>query len=242
MICNKVRLNNYFLYGKHAVFAALENPKRNVLRIYCNKAIYNKNMSLIQNFPHIVVTNDSELEKVIGSNVDHQGVIARVSYMSNNKINNISEEVKRVVILDHITDVHNIGSIIRSAAAFGIEDIIVPEDNFPMENAVIAKTASGALELVNIYRVVNLSHAVRILKKMGFWIIGLEASGGEVLSKKVINEYNKIAIILGSEGRGIRRLIKEKCDLLMRIEMSKRMESLNVSNAAAIFFHESHHV
>ena len=148
---------------------------------------------------------------------------------------NFSSEVAKVAILDQITDPQNIGAIIRSAAAFGITKLLLPADNTPEENASIAKAASGALETVQIAKVVNLKMAIEILKKKGFWIVGLDAHGNNDLND--LAKFNKVAIIIGSEDKGLRPLTIKSCDLLVKIPISEKVESLNASNAASIIFY-----
>lgn len=235
---NKAKISKdlYYIYGKHPVFAALSNPKRYIQNVLCTEDIFNLHKNLISNHPY-KITNIDYLTRLFGSNHNHQGIAANVKSIFSNRIEDIDITIPncKVAILDQITDPQNIGAIIRSAASFDITTIILPLDNAPDENATIAKTASGALELVQMVKVTNLRRSIEYLKKHGFWIIGLDGNAKQSLSTKIFSD--KMAIVLGSEDKGIRRLVKEACDHLVKIPISSKVESLNVSNAASIAFY-----
>lgn len=226
----------YYMYGQHAVLAAARNKNRTIKQIYCLQKQFN---DLQEKLPHMqieVVQNDF-ITKKIGKDQAHQGVIALVNSIFKNKIEDLdfSKEVDRIVILDQVSDPQNIGAIIRSAAAFGVTKLILPSDNAPDENAGIAKAACGCLELMQIITVTNLKNTIEKLKKMDFWIAGLDASGAGNIND--IAKIDKLAIIIGSEGKGMRRLTSESCDFLIQIPISEKVESLNASNAASIVFY-----
>ncbi len=235
---NKIIISkdSLYIYGKHPVFAALNNPKRLIQNILCTEDIFNLNKKLILAHQYQITSSDY-LTRLLGPNHNHQNIVVNVKTIFSNRIEdiNINNPKCKVAILDQITDPQNIGAIIRSAASFDISAIILPADNSPNENATIAKTASGALELVQIIKVTNLRRSMEYLKKHGFWIIGLDSNATQSLNNKIFSD--KTAIILGSEDKGIRRLIKENCDHIVKIAISDKMESLNVSNAAAIAFY-----
>jgi 23S rRNA (guanosine2251-2'-O)-methyltransferase len=226
----------HYLYGKHPVFAALNNPRRLIQTILCTEDIFNSNKILISNHPYQIVTTD-HLTRLLGANNNHQNIAISVKTIFSHHIEDIdlTNPHCKIAILDQITDPQNIGAIIRSAASFNISAVILPADNAPNENATIAKTASGALELVPIIKVTNLKRSIDYLKKHGFWVIGLDGNASKTLNSKIISD--KIAIILGSEDKGMRKLIKEACDHLAKIPISNKVDSLNVSNAAAIAFY-----
>jgi len=230
--------SQYYMYGKHPVLAALANKKRKIENILCTQDIFKIHRKLIESHKHDIVDKDF-LSKKLGVNAIHQGIAAIVEpiFLPNMHDIDLSKDKCTIVILDQITDPQNIGSIIRSAASFGINAIIIPSDNTPNENASIAKAASGTLELIPIIKVVNLKNTMEYLKKQGFWIVGLDSGSEEFLTKELL--VNKVAIILGSEDAGLRRLTKETCDYLVKIPISKEVESLNVSNAASIAFYLS---
>lgn len=229
----------YYMYGRHAVLAAIKNPKRVIKKIYCtDKLLTDINIVLKKrhdSIPIEIVNNDF-IKNKLKTEATHQGIIALVKSNSLHEIDNLTFEAgkDRVVILDQITDPQNIGTIIRSAAAFGINKIILPKDNTPEENASIAKTACGCLELVQIARVTNLSQTIKKLKNQGFWIVGMDGKGSEDFS--VIKDIEKIAIIIGSEDSGMRRLTSESCDYHLSIPISPQVDSLNAASAASIVF------
>lgn len=228
----------YYLYGKHPAFAVLSNHNRQIENIYCTQEIFNIYKKLLANYSYEIVTTEF-LTKLLGPNSVHQGIALYTKTIFTNDIEDvdINNPSCRIAILDQITDPQNIGAIIRSAASFNINAIIMPSDNAPDENATIAKAASGSLELIQIIKVTNLKNAMEYLKKNGFWIIGLDGEATEYLNSKLLN--NKVAIVLGAEDKGMRRLVKETCDYIVKIPMSNKVESLNVSNAAAIAFYLS---
>ncbi|HJD67369.1 MAG TPA: 23S rRNA (guanosine(2251)-2'-O)-methyltransferase RlmB [Rickettsia endosymbiont of Bembidion lapponicum] len=227
--------NYYYIYGKHPVFSALNNPKRQIEDILCTQMIFDANKKLISSKPYKIVNNDV-LSKLL-ENQTHQGIAAKVKPIFSYNIEdiNIKNPKCKIAILDQITDPQNIGAIIRSAAAFNIDAIILPLDNSPNENGTIAKAACGTLELIKIIKVTNLNSCINYLKKHGFWVIGLTGEANDYFTDKLISD--KIALIFGSEDKGMRRLVQENCDHLAKIPISNKVESLNVSNAASIIFH-----
>jgi len=230
--------DSYYMYGKHPVLSALANENRKIENIFCTIEIFKVHAKLISKHKYEIVDKDF-LTKKLGVNSIHQGITAMVQSIFSNNIDDIdlTKNNCRIAILDQITDPQNIGSIIRSAASFEIDAIILPNDNTPNENATIAKTSSGSLEFVKIIKVVNLNKTMEYLKKQGFWIIGFDSDSKEYLTKEVLS--NKVVMVLGSEDTGLRRLTKETCDYLVKIPISKQVESLNVSNAASIAFYLS---
>jgi 23S rRNA (guanosine2251-2'-O)-methyltransferase len=226
----------YYMYGTHAVLAATKNKNRNIKQIYCLAKQEDELKKKIPHLPIEIVQNDF-ITKKIGKDQANQGVIALVNSIFRNGLESmdISSAKEKVVILDQISDPQNIGAIIRSAAAFGIKKIILPSDNAPDENATIAKTACGCLELVEVAKVTNLKSTIDKLKQQGFWIAGLDASGEK--NTDSLTGIEKLAIVIGSEGKGMRRLTSESCDFLVQIPISQDVESLNASNAASIIFY-----
>ncbi len=227
--------NYYYIYGKHPVFSALNNPKRQIKNILCTQMIFDTNKKLISSKPYKIVNNDVLSKKI--ENQHHQGIAAEVKPIFSHNIEDINiKNLKcKIAILDQITDPQNIGAIIRSAAAFNIDAIILTLDNSPNENGTIAKAACGTLELIKIIKVTNLNSCIHYLKKHSFWIIGLTGEANDYFTDKLISE--KIALVFGSEDKGMRRLVQENCDHLAKIPISDKVESLNVSNAASIIFH-----
>ena len=235
---NITKNHYYYMYGKHPVLAALNNQDRYIEQILCNQEVFNEHKKTISNHKYQIVKDDT-LTKALKQQCNHQGIIAQVLSIFSNDISTLSitDNNTKLVILDQITDPQNIGSIIRSAAAFNIDAIIMPTHHTPDENATIAKAASGALESVKIVKVPNLRQTMETLKTLGFWIIGFDSNATEHLNDNLL--LGKIVMIFGSEDTGLRRLTAETCDYLVKIPISKNAESLNVSNAAAIAFYLS---
>lgn len=181
----------------------------------------------------------SELEKIVKSQDEASQIEAEQFELDKNNSNQNSKPAKNLpplLIMDQLRDPHNVGAIIRSACAFGVKKIIFPEHNFPKESAVMNKSSSGMIENVDLYLVVNLNNLMLKLKELGYWCIGLAGEGRDSVEK--IREYKNIALIIGSEGDGIRDLVRKNCDLLVRIEMDDDVESLNASVAASIALRE----
>lgn len=228
----------YYMHGKHSVIAALNNKNRTVRQLYCLKKQAHEIKTL---YPHtnVKVVTDDFIVKKTGYSQSHQGVVALVDSIFEYDIKKLTfyENKDRIVILDQLSDPQNIGSIIRSAVAFGITKLILPNDNTPDENASIAKAACGCLELIQVVKVTNIKSTIDGLKKMGFWIAGLDINTKQTINE--IQNIDKLAIIVGAEGKGIRRLTAQNCDFLVKIPISKDVESLNASNAASIIFYLS---
>ncbi|MBQ6853821.1 MAG: 23S rRNA (guanosine(2251)-2'-O)-methyltransferase RlmB [Alphaproteobacteria bacterium] len=236
---NKNNSQSVLLYGRHPVTLALTNPKRKIKELYLVKNALDIKI-LPPNIP-IHWSTKEQLDTLVGKDAVHQGVVAQCqllnSYSIEDLINDtISLKNTLVVLLDQVTDPHNIGAILRSAAAFHASAVIVPEAGSPQETGVLAKSASGALELIPYIRVTNLSRTMDVLKKNGFWCIGLDGYAQHTIYETKLPA--KCAIIMGSEGTGLRRLTAENCDDTVKLPMDTRVESLNVSNACAVTLYE----
>jgi len=229
---------SYLMYGKHAVFAALKNKNRKILRIISTE----KNIELINEIDSIDLRN-IQIETATRQDIDryvkdtdiHQGIIAEVMPIDEIGFDSLLTK-KNILILDQITDSQNIGAIWRNAAAFNTDAIILTKDNCPAENALWAKNASGTLETLPLIRVTNLSSIIKELKKNDFWIIGMDGYSKTPL--KDVPDYDKKAIIMGSEGKGMRKLTTELCDITAYIPIAEDVESLNVSSATAITLYQ----
>ncbi|MFV9876270.1 MAG: 23S rRNA (guanosine(2251)-2'-O)-methyltransferase RlmB [Rickettsiales endosymbiont of Dermacentor nuttalli] len=235
----KITHNTIWIYGKHAVFAALKNPNRKCHTLLVTKHTYPEilNSAIPNNKKiQIIITDINTIASRLPHGAVHQNIALEISPLPNlsleTLINNISNTKNCIIILDQITDPHNIGAILRSAAAFDCLCVIIPRNHAPNENSTIAKSSSGALESVPLIRVINLAHTINYLKSVGYWSIGLDASSSTYLTDNKLPD--KAVFIMGNEEAGLRRLTKEKCDFLMKIPISEKIESLNVSNAAAI--------
>ena len=174
-------------------------------------------------------------KKRLDSMVDgvHQGIILKIADYEYKDISELTNDI--VVILDHLEDPHNLGAIIRTCEAAGIKDIILPKDRSVQVNSTVMKTSAGCLDRVNLYQVTNLVQTITYLKKQGFWIIGTDMIGTDY---KKLDYQGKIAIIIGNEGNGMSRLVKESCDFVASIPMYGTVNSLNASVAAGIILFE----
>ena len=228
-----------WLYGVHAVMAALNNPRRKAKKVLVSPEMAKSMTGKLPPVSQII--DRPEFERWLPPGAVHQGIAALFPPLVDFTIENLlamaeKRERAAVVLLDQVTDPHNVGAILRSAAAFGALAVVVQDRHSPQETGVLAKSASGALEIVPILRVVNISRTLAELKEAGFWCVGLDASAKPTLADADLN--GKTVLVLGSEGDGMRRLTKENCDFLVRLPMSGGMESLNVSNATAIALYE----
>jgi 23S rRNA (guanosine2251-2'-O)-methyltransferase len=227
--------NKYWMVGWHAVLAALNNPEREVSRLIATSSSaaelpkYDRALR-----PEIV--EGKEIERVAGSDTVHQGIAALVSPLERDMIEPHLVKNGPLLILDQVTDPHNVGAILRSAAAFGVSALILTKDHSAREASVMAKSACGALDIVPIVEVTNLAQAMRDIKEAGFWTLGLDGAGKRTLHES--NPTGKLALVLGAEGKGMRRLTAESCDEIVKLPIDARMESLNVSNAAAIALYQ----
>lgn len=222
------------LWGRHAIIAALANPDRKLLRMWGTHDALNE-LALPPVLP-ITPSGPADLARLIPANAPHQGLVAEFEPLPDRFLDEFrdpDEEDKRpILLLDQVTDPQNVGAILRSAAAFDAVAIVTQDRHSPPESGTIAKAASGALETVPWVRVVNLARALDELAESGFWRIGLAGDARDTLGHAVQNV--RPALVLGAEGPGMRLNTAGHCDQLARLPISAKMESLNVSNAAAI--------
>lgn len=227
----------FWIGGKHAVLSAIKNPKRKMHKLIIteeNQKDFNpKNF----NKKILIETKDKkEIDKIfISENIVHQGVAAEIESIPTVELKeyfkSTSNSKNTLVVLDDITDQRNIGSIIRSCSAFNIDAVILLEKNYNPKNKMMYKSASGAMELVKIIPVSNITNALEILKKNNYWVYGLDGNAKENIEDQKWSNQN--VFVFGSEGDGLRRLVKENCDHLIKIQINKEIESLNVSNAVS---------
>lgn len=239
---NTASNKSYWLIGRHAVVAAIQNANRSIQRIIVDEKHRNEYKSLLSDRNEkIQYLKTQEFEQIIRESnrdrVPHQGIAAMVDELDGidlkEFINIIKAESKCIILaLDQVTDPHNFGAILRSAAAFGVKYVMLPKNNSVKENSTVAKTSCGALDIVNLVYVTNLSQALMDLSEINCWILGLDGRAKETV--EYASRYDKKVLVLGSEGEGMRRLTQEACDLMLKIPISDYMESLNVSNAAAV--------
>ncbi|MBN4051726.1 23S rRNA (guanosine(2251)-2'-O)-methyltransferase RlmB [Parvibaculum lavamentivorans] len=232
-----------YLYGLHAVSAALANSTRNLEQLICTTQVAH---NLVEARLTLRIKPDiaagGEISALLPPGAVHQGIALKTPSLPEPDLSAIAElgtapqSNARIAILDQVTDPHNVGAILRSAAVFGMSAIVMTERNSPPQSGVLAKSASGALEHVSICRVGNLARAMETLAKQSFTMIGLDGDSSDELS--ALDLSGPVALVLGAEGAGMRRLTREYCDWLARLPASGPMRSLNVSNAAAVAFYE----
>jgi 23S rRNA (guanosine2251-2'-O)-methyltransferase len=221
------------LWGRHAVAAALDNPQRTVLRAWATREAADS-MSFPDNVA-VTLAEAPDLGRLVPSDAPHQGVVIEVEPLDDVWLDGLLHDPAEralLVVLDQVTDPHNLGAILRSAAAFGAIGIVTQDRHSPPESGVIAKAASGALERVPWVRVVNLARALGEIGEAGFWRIGLAGDAGMELREAL--GAPRLALVLGAEGTGLRPNTREHCDALARLPIGDLVESLNVSNAAAV--------
>jgi len=237
---------SFLIVGKHAVTEALKNPSRNVLKVYLtedSKKTINRetqNMNIFKNIK-IFYKTKRELDRLCGNEqISHQGLIAEIEHKEELNLKNyltINENNKNItfVALEDVTDPRNIGSIIRCASSFNIDGIIVKERIFPSESKLLYKSASGCVEHINIFEVSNINTALKYLKTKNFWICGFDNNGEKDFTNHDWNGNN--VLLFGSEGYGLKFQTIKNADFIMKININKKVESLNISNSAAIVFH-----
>ena len=222
------------LFGIHAVSAALANPKRQLLNLMVTA---NVARDLGNELPSQAdIKTAAEITKFLGDQAVHQGIAGTFSNLPEQKISQLDPSKGPILMLDQVTDPHNVGAIIRSAAVFGAQAIIVTRHNSPSNEGILAKSASGALEIMPIIAVGNLARAIEELKDMGYFIIGLDEGGTDI---KSTTDHKPLCLVLGAEGAGLRRLTRENCDAIASLPAATRpngqtFATLNVSNAAAV--------
>lgn len=234
---NHVDNGRYWLYGTHPVHEALQNHRRDYHRLLATANAANKLGDTCPIKPEIV--DRKTLDKLLGRDTVHQGVALEVSPLPEPDLKTLlaNEAVTSLVVLDQVTDPHNVGAIMRSAAAFGASAIVTTWRHSPPETATLAKTSAGLLEHMPYVRGQNLASQLEDIKDAGFTIIGLDAAG-ELTPRDLENSESglpeRFALVMGAEGRGLRQRSQSLCDILLRLPMAETVESLNVSNAAAV--------
>jgi 23S rRNA (guanosine2251-2'-O)-methyltransferase len=221
-----------YLYGIHTVRAALDNPRREkrALLVTPNALMrLNEGGGIGKMRP--TETTPKELDRLLGADAVHQGVALEVEPVSRFGLNDIPD-MKLIVVLDQVTDPHNVGAILRTACAFGADAMVTTARHSPRETGVMAKSASGALDLVPLIEVRNLGDAIETLKQRGLTVLGFDSEAPAPL--KARTDDKPMAIVLGAEGKGLRQRTRELCDEMVRLDMPGPIKSLNVSNAAAI--------
>ena len=220
------------IWGFHAALEVLRSPRRTILRVLASEAAAERLGSALmarQIRPDIVP--GPELDALLPRDAVHQGVVVQARPLEALDLSDVPD-TGTVLVLDQITDPHNVGAILRTAAAFGISALVTTERHAPEMTGVLAKAASGGLEHVATVSVVNLARALDDLVGRGFQVIGLDSEGTVRLDD--VQPARTLALVLGSEGKGLRRLTRERCDVVARLDMPGAIKSLNVSNACAV--------
>ena len=238
----------YWLFGVHPVEAALRNPRRRPRRLLHTAETAASHAALLQlakacpqGPPRLEPVDREALARLLPPGAVHQGVALLAEPLPAVDIYEVCDGLAdagqaALLVLDQVTDPHNVGAILRSAAAFGARAVICTERHAAAESGVLAKAASGALELVPLVAVTNLARAMETLKEAGVWCLGLAAEAEQTIAAADLT--GKTAIVLGAEGTGLRRLTREHCDLLVRLPTAGPIAHLNVSNAAAVALYE----
>lgn len=225
---------NVRLWGRHAVEAALKNPARQHRKLWATReAIDSLDGELPPDFP-VEYADMHDLARLVAKDAPHQGLVLECAPLENRFLDEFADAdpARPLIVLDQVTDPHNVGAILRSAAAFGAAALVTQDRHSPPESGVVAKSASGALEVVPWVRVVNLARALEEMAEAGYWRIGLAGGADTTLAEAL--PAGAVALVLGAEGPGMRPNIEGHCDALARLPITRTVESLNVSNAAAI--------
>ena len=222
-------------WGRHAVTAALENPERVVRKLWATREAL-ANIDVPSALP-VVFADVADLARLVPGDAPHQGLVAEVDPLEDIWLGDLLEQgagdQRPLLVLDQVTDPHNVGAILRSAAAFDALGIITQDRHAPPESGTVARAASGALEVVPWVRVVNLARALDEIAQADFWRIGLTGEAPTPLAE-AIDGGGRICLVLGAEGEGMRQNTEQHCDVLAKLPISTQVESLNVSNAAAV--------
>ena len=241
-----MKKSTFLIAGKHAVIEALKNQNRNVLKVFLTedskKSINreNQDQNLLKNIKLLYKTK-KELDRLCSKEqIAHQGMIAEIEHMEQESLKdfiNFQENKKNITLLalEDVTDPRNIGSIVRSAVSFNIDGLIIKERSFPSESKLLYKSASGGMEYLNIFEVSNINTTLKFLKTKNFWICGFDKDGQKDFTKHDWESRN--VLLFGSEGYGLKYQTTKNSDFLLKVNINKNVESLNISNTAAIVFH-----
>ena len=235
--------SSFFIVGKHPVIEALKNSNRKVLRVFLTeeskKTIHRENQKInLLKDVKVFFKTKKELDKYsTKENLMHQGYVAEIEHLDEIKLKEFIKEEKNltIVCLDEVTDPRNIGSIIRSLVSFDIDGIIVKDRHFPQESKLMYKSASGCMEYANIFKVSNINTTLKYLRDKNFWVYGFDANSQKDFTK-IQWSGNKV-LLFGSEGFGLKKHTNKYVDFSLKININKNIESLNISNSAAIVFH-----
>ena len=235
--------SSFFIVGKHAVFEALKNPKRKVLKLFLTedskKNIHrlSPKINLLKE-KKVFFKTKKEMDKYCSKDdISHQGYVAEIEHLINPDLKNYIKDKNEITFacLEDVTDPRNIGSVVRSAASFNLDGIILKDRNFPSESKIMYKAASGCMEHINIFLVSNIKTAMKFLKDKNFWIYGFDSKSEKDFIN--IDWKGKNILLFGSEGYGMKKHTKKYADFFVKININENIESLNISNSASIVFH-----
>ena len=234
---------SFFIVGQHAVIEALKNPERKVSRVFLTeeskKNIHRKSQKRnLLNGIKVYFKTKKELDKyTTKENILHQGYVAEIEHLNKPSLKEFLRERENLTLacLDGVTDARNIGALIRSAVSFNIDGLIIKERNFPSESKLMYKAASGAIEYMNIFEVSNINSTLKNLKSKDFWVYGFDGKGDKNFTN--IDWKGNNVLLFGSEGYGLHQHTSKYADFLVKIHINEKIESLNISNSAAIVFH-----
>ncbi len=225
--------NRIWIYGKHAVRAAVLNKNRQIFKVI----VLPQNRDFLADLSiKTEIVDKNYFSSLFGKDSIHQGCAAQVRPLDEIFLEDLSDDDRPIVFLDQVTDPQNIGSILRASAVFGAKAVVLPEINSPEVTAVIAKVASGALESIPLIKVKNLVQSIKILKKEGYWCLGLDERGDKTIGEMDLS--GKFVLIIGSEGQGMRRLTRENCDFLVQLPSIGDFSTLNAAQAATVSLYE----
>lgn len=228
--------NEVVLYGWHAVHEALSNPGRRFISLLATENAARRLAEVFHSLPIApTVVRPSEIDRRVGADAVHQGLLLHAESLPTLTVEDLAPE-SLILVLDQITDPHNVGAIVRTACAFGVDAIVTTARHSPAATGVLAKSASGGLEHVPFVIVRNLAGALQTLSERGYLCIGLDSEGTESLAATAVRR--PLALVLGAEGKGLRQLTRERCNVLARLDIPGKIKSLNVSNAAAISLYD----
>ena len=246
-----MKKTSFLIAGRHAVTEALKNPKRRVLRVFLtedskkNLNKENQDHNLLKNVK-IFYKTKKELDRLCSKEqISHQSLIAEIEHLDEVNLKEFIEAKKSkksiiLVALEEVTDPRNIGSIIRSATSFNIDGIIIKGRSFQSESKLLYKSASGSMEYMNIFEVSNINTTLKLLKTKNFWVSAFDKNGKKNFIEHDWNGHN--VLLFGSEGYGLKYQTTKNSDFLLKININKKIESLNISNSAAIVFHYINYV
>ncbi len=241
-----MKKSTFYIVGKHSVIEALKNPRRKVIRVFLTEESKkkinreNNNLNLLNNIK-IFYKAKKELDKYCTKDqISHQGFVAEIEHLDDFTIKDFLNENSHrnninLVALEDVTDPRNIGSIIRSAASFNIDGIIVKKRSYPKESKLLYKSSSGCTEIIRVFEVSNISSTLKFLKSKNFWVSGFDIDASKDFTEHDWKGNN--VLLFGSEGYGLNYQTKKNSDFLFRISINKNIESLNISNTASIVFH-----